>query len=630
LFSGVGGAALGFQRAGFRSVGAFDSDALACKAFEYLTGDTPTRADLSTMSPEEMRQACLDRPDVVFLSPPCKGHSGCLPQAMADSERYQEMNALSLRGIFLAVEAWKTPPPLIVMENVPRITSRGRHWLDQVKGLLEGYDYATRETVHDAGELGGLGQRRKRFLLVARHTKQVPAFMRVPPKKPLRGVGEILGLLPVPVPGSTDGGPMHKLPRLSPKNWVRLALIPAGGDWRDLPSSVAIVAGPHRHYGGLGVNAWDDPSKTVVGAADPKNKPVSVQDPRLGPRAARQNGGFGVNEWKDPSHAVIAEGSVRNTWSSVSDPRIEGSPHRHNGKYGVESWDDPAHAVIGQARTGKGWAGVSDPRVNTAGPSAHNGRLGVEDWDAPSHTITGRLDARTRWGSVNDPRLMCSPRAGVYGVGDWSEPAGAVIGSASHDNGRHSVADPRVTCERREGSLGVTGWDEPSTSVIANGRIHNGPWQVADPRLDHEPRRGSYGVTGWAEATHCVRGVQKIQNGEASVADPRVPEIVGPYFDIEDNRPRYLVIVAADGTWHRPMTTLELAALQNFPVQHRGGWLLLPGNDAERRELIGNAVPPAAAEAIALACLEVLAGAGTFRLSSEPIWVGPGERLIEA
>jgi hypothetical protein len=48
----------------------------------------------------------------------------------------------------------------------------------------------------------------------------------------IRGVGEVIG--PLPLPGAPAGGPMHKLPNLSVMNWIRLALIPSGGDWRDL------------------------------------------------------------------------------------------------------------------------------------------------------------------------------------------------------------------------------------------------------------------------------------------------------------------------------------------------------------------------------------------------------------
>ncbi|WP_372443533.1 DNA cytosine methyltransferase [Acidithiobacillus ferrooxidans] len=85
------------------------------------------------------------------------------------------------------------------------------------------------------------------------------------------------------------------------------------------------------------------------------------------------------------------------------------------------------------------------------------------------------------------------------------------------------------------------------------------------------------------------------------------------------------VIRALDGTWHRPFTTLELAALQGLvdPEDH----LELEGlSDSAWRERIGNAVPPPAAQAIAevMGQTLLLSWAGeTFVLNAMPIWVRP-------
>ena len=85
------------------------------------------------------------------------------------------------------------------------------------------------------------------------------------------------------------------------------------------------------------------------------------------------------------------------------------------------------------------------------------------------------------------------------------------------------------------------------------------------------------------------------------------------------------IIRALDGTWHRPFTTLELAALQSLVDPEEQ--LELDGlSDQDWRERIGNAVPPAAAEAIAhvMGTTLLLAQAGeTFILSAQPIWVRP-------
>lgn len=462
LFSGMGGGLLGFIRAGFRSVGAIDCDPAAIRDLEYLTGAKGTVGDLSTMSPNDLRAICPETPDCVFSSPPCKSFSGCLPDSTARKPQYQDLSALAFRGIWLALEAWERKPKLVIIENVPRIMSRGRKWLDEIEKLLNAYGYAVERSTHDCGEIGGLAQRRHRFLLVARHREQVPEYLRVPPKKRLRSVGEVLGDLPLPLQGSEDGGRLHELPKLSSLNWVRLASIPAGGDWRDLPERVALTHRP-----------------------------------------ARQNGGFGCNDWERPAHTVVGEGTVRNTWASVCDPRLAHSPFR--------------------------------------------GSFGVVDWGGPSPTIRGNQYVRQAPAAIADPRIGCKPRAGVYGVISWGNPAPTVIGEARHDNGRYAVADPRVP------------------------------------------------------------------TGETTL-------------DLESRRPCHLLVLAEDGTWHRPLTTLELAVLQGFPAKVNGEWLQLDGNaKKDWRQRIGNAVPPPAAEAIARNCLATLAAAanGLMLLSNDPIWVAP-------
>ncbi len=65
LFCGAGGASLGFQRAGFRSLGAIDNDPIACLDHEILTGEKGTWADIMLMSPEDLcAMTDCETPDV--------------------------------------------------------------------------------------------------------------------------------------------------------------------------------------------------------------------------------------------------------------------------------------------------------------------------------------------------------------------------------------------------------------------------------------------------------------------------------------------------------------------------------------------------------------------------------------
>jgi hypothetical protein len=84
--------------------------------------------------------------------------------------------------------------------------------------------------------------------------------------------------------------------------------------------------------------------------------------------------------------------------------------------------------------------------------------------------------------------------------------------------------------------------------------------------------------------------------------------------------------VASDDTWHRPFTTLDLAALQSLIDPDELFSIDGKYSDTEWREHIGNAVPPDAAESMAGVIYRALLGAivgETFTLSSAPVWVRP-------
>ena len=186
LFCGLGGGARGFNRAtarvgsleaDFRCLGGIDVDAAAIRDFSRIAGVPGTCLDLfdreqyrafhGSEPPPDWREATTvdihaafghENPDIVFLSAPCKGFSGLLSESKSKTAKYQALNRLTLRGVWLTLEAYAqtAPIPLILFENVPRIPTRGRALLDRITALLRSYGYAVAETTHDCGELGGL------------------------------------------------------------------------------------------------------------------------------------------------------------------------------------------------------------------------------------------------------------------------------------------------------------------------------------------------------------------------------------------------------------------------------------------------------------------------------------------
>lgn len=569
LFCGLGGGAKGFNRgqarvgnmqARFRCIGGIDVDAPAIRDFERLTGTRGTVLDLfdrdqfkafhgveppaswREATPADIRMAAGNkRPHIVFLSAPCKGFSGLLAENKSKTAKYQALNRLTLRGVWLTLEAWSDDPPeLFVFENVPRIANRGRHLLDQIGGLLRQYGYAVAETTHDCGEIGALAQSRKRFLLVARHMEKVPPFLYEPEKKRLQAVGTVLDRMPLP--GDAAGGPMHRVPSLQWKTWVRLAFVEAGSDWRSL-NKLAVENGHLRDF-------------------------------------------------------LIM-------------------PEYNRGYLGVNKWEDPAGCVAGNSRATNGNFSIADPRFPAAGDY---GQLGVRAWNESTGTVTGQRSPIQGGFSVADPRHYGPDKhCNEFRVIPWSRKSCAV--TSAHGSGQ-CVADPRRAGEGF-GKYMVTGWGDASGTVIAGSTTGQGAFAVADPRPngipqkgDHYQTGGHYGVCKWEDPSGAVSAAACHDNGRWSVADPRMPAAADKLV---------AVIRAIDGTWHRPFTTLELAALQSLVDPEEQ--LELDGlSDSDWRERIGNAVPPAAAEAIAgvMGTTLLLAWSGeTFILSASPIWVRP-------
>lgn len=176
LCCGLGGGKKGFNKARarlgnvgarFRCIGGIDVNPAAIRDFDRAGPGRPgTVLDLATPAqytaihgrepPPGWREAGIDdvrrsaggeTPNVVVISAPCQGASGLLSEALSRTAKYQAMNELTLRCIWLMCEAWADDPvDLLVFENVPRLATRARHLLDQITELLHRFGYAVAET----------------------------------------------------------------------------------------------------------------------------------------------------------------------------------------------------------------------------------------------------------------------------------------------------------------------------------------------------------------------------------------------------------------------------------------------------------------------------------------------------
>lgn len=488
LFCGIGGAALGAQQAevtyrGLRGrctvLGGIDNDPDACADFEMLTGVKATCLDLFDREqyldwnghepPADWHEASLEEiraaaqgidPDVVVVTAPCKGFSGLLSQEKSSSRKYQALNKLTFRGIFLTLETWRhNLPSFILFENVPRIATRGKKFLREIRDLLSAYGYVFDATYHDCGELGGLAQHRKRYLLVARNQAKVSSYLYHPPKQRVRAIGEVLGEMPLP--DDPVAGPLHHLPRLSWKTWVRLALIPPGGDWRDLQkvkpgeyflqpciqegtthsnryrvlrrdraastvtgsklgSGASATAGPRKEYFGnfLNLTAWDQPTRTITGATGPYQSANLVADPRLGCKP--RSGSYGVLAWDKPANTVTSSADVHAGAAAVADPRIPS-----DGECGVwvivspwGYWHRPLTTLELLALQGFPWKREDGRPIELAGRSdkAWRERIGNAVPPLTMKAIMGQVLYSLLASETNDWRMD------VFNTGIWVQP----------------------------------------------------------------------------------------------------------------------------------------------------------------------------------------------------------------
>lgn len=569
LFCGIGAGAQGFNLAKARvgnvvarfvCSGGIDVDPGAIRNFDKLTGAKGTVLDLasrdqyvafhgrepprdwSEAGPADVRRA-LDgpngeRPDIIFLSAPCKGFSGLLSSLMSTTAKYQALNALTLRGVWLVCEAYKDGPiPVILFENVPRIMTRGRPLLDQISALLRSYGYNVAETVHDCGELGGLAQSRKRFLLIARQREIIPNFIYEPEKKRLRGVGEVIGKLPLP--GDPIAGAMHRVPMLQWKTWLRLALVPAGRDWRAL-NELAVEEGVLRDYGivpelplrnnCLGVMGWDESATTLIGnQRSPLHGRVSVADIRYG--APDRSSTLGVVEWGSKIGAIQGESYPTNGRFAIADIRPADDLFRTS--LGVTAWigkASQAPTIGGRGFPLNGAYSVADPRPGY-GSSTHRYVLGVLDWFESAGVLGSSPKPTSGANAIADPRCENGhPKSVMLGVLPWQgRPSPTVKGDMSVGTGPYAIGDIRLKGKPRfNNTFRIVKLDEQAKAVSGPGGPAGGAC-IADDRIDSAKgyETTKYRVTPWEGSSRAVIGASTTGDGAFAIADIRG----GPFAD---------------------------------------------------------------------------------------------------
>lgn len=404
---------------------------------------------------------------------------------------------------------------------------------------------------------------------------------------------------------------------------------------------------PGKHWGKYVVRPWTEAANTVTGASRVGSGAPSAADPRvdLMRPTAKADGSFhegaGPGRWGvlsplDPATTVTRNARLGTGPFSIAAAAPEpvnlipkaGVNPNHAGLYGVLSPDQPSRTITATSEVGCGAnaiaAPVPQPIDLVPAEACYDAAYGVLSPGQPSRTIAANAAAG----------------CGAYAIADKVPSPSAAAGTTVADDGPVQLG---LGCDAYNGAYGVTPFGEAASAVVAHGQIDNSRVAVADPR----PAPPPYVVLSCAETERIVSGEVPVP---FAIVDPDHPE--EPLAIVDDlKRPPFrwvetrskgrgknakekitrrretvaLVLISADGTWHRPLTTLELAILQAFPPMVRGKPLDFGGGTTAQREVIGNAVPPAVARAMAdqmLLCLIVASTLG-FALgeAGSAVWV---------
>lgn len=154
LFSGCGGMSLGFEKAGFDVVGAFDNWDAAIAIYRDNFQHPIIKADLG----QETAGASVAqlKPDLIAGGPPCQDYS------IAGKRNLGKRANLTIR--FAEIVA-SVSPEWVVFENVYNI-ERFRT-LPEMKAILSNAGYGLSHIVLDASRCG-VPQKRQRFFLVGK------------------------------------------------------------------------------------------------------------------------------------------------------------------------------------------------------------------------------------------------------------------------------------------------------------------------------------------------------------------------------------------------------------------------------------------------------------------------------
>ncbi len=164
LFCGCGGLSLGFEKAGFDVIAAFDNWNSALNVYKNNFSHKVEKLDLSNVAECSAYIADL-KPDMIIGGPPC--------QDFSPAGKRNESGGRGDLTVHYAHIISKIKSKWFVMENVERITQTQK--LIEAKEVFKNAGYGLSQHILDASYCG-VPQKRKRFFLIGKQN-EMDGFM---------------------------------------------------------------------------------------------------------------------------------------------------------------------------------------------------------------------------------------------------------------------------------------------------------------------------------------------------------------------------------------------------------------------------------------------------------------------
>lgn len=260
--------ALGFAKAGFDTLYAFDNDPACINTYVSNLGSHAFVRDATQVSKKTIEKDLgvkLPEIDVVSGGPPCQGFS--VQRRGNDND---PRNTLVLEYIRIVFEIM---PKFFIMENVGGLLSRrGSSFLAEIERKCLDHNYRLHIAKLNAFEYG-VPQARKRVILVGESADNkipftYPKSNREKSDAPISVKDAIYDLMNK----NENDVPNHKADNLSEINLKRIRSLKAGQSRDSLPEELQLNCHKnnttHRHLDVYGRMSWDQPSPTITARFD--------------------------------------------------------------------------------------------------------------------------------------------------------------------------------------------------------------------------------------------------------------------------------------------------------------------------------------------------------------------------